>query len=282
MPYKHTTKSGKRDMRYKRENNPFFSKYSDSTDYFNVRGYENPKKKRPNYILILIPVAILVFAFYIVSSSNKKKAETQIQMIEAENSRLQAERNAEAQNSERQRIEEEKKVAESRAITLENATIIGYKPCFNIGASRNYSPYELHDKIAVVGYLENRYNNFGNEFRIMPINYNNDQKERLELVHNTNLTSLANLFPSIEKAGSNGSMNSYYCIFFLTKTYENDISKYILNNYIFLGDIVGKTKDAAGKPDVKQNILEDWVINNYKNQTIQFLKTVTPIAEKET
>ena len=204
-----------------------------------------------------------------------------IKAIETANAQAQAERDAHARKiaAEEQKRQEERRAAEARTNTLKNAIIMGYKPCFNIGGSNNETPYESYPKIAVAGYLENRYNSFGNEFTVKPINFNNNQRGSLSLISTTDLTALTNLFSSISKKEAYGSMNSHYGIFFLTKTNENGFSKYILENYIFIGDILGKAKESAGRADVQQLPLEEWILANIGKQNIQFLNTVSTVTK---
>jgi hypothetical protein len=210
---------------------------------------------------------------------------SRIKAIETANAQAQAEKDAQVARkvAEEQKRLEERIAAENRANTLKTAMIMDYKPCFNIGGSNNETPYELYPKIAVVGYLENRYNSFGDEFTVKPVNFNHDQRDSLRLISTTSLTALVNLFLSIVKKDSYGSMNSYYCISFLTKTNENIYSnsdtykKYKLDSYIVLDNIVDINNLPAGSS--MQTSLEEWILNNNGKQNIQFLNTVAAITE---
>jgi hypothetical protein len=198
-----------------------------------------------------------------------------IKAIEAVNAEAQAKREDEARRiaAEEQKRQDERRAVEARANTLKNAIIMGYKPCFNIEGSNNETPYAPFQKIAVIGYLQNGHNR---EYSIRPINFNNNQRGILSLAETATLT---NLFPSISdkpRYGGYGdnTTESYYCIFFLTQTNKNNISYYILDHYLFLGDIVNKTKESAGRADVKQTLLEDWILTNNGKQDIPLLNTV--------
>ena len=209
---------------------------------------------------------------------------SRISEIESTNARMQVEIAEEAQRqaAEEQRRLDEIRVAEHRAFTLENASILGYKPCFNIEGSNNQTPYERHEKILVVGYIENRYNSFGDEFRIMPINFNNNQRGMLELIRSTSLRNITNIFPNISKSGSSGSFNSYYCIFFITKNLENGISRYNLDSFIYLGDIIGKTRETTVRADVQQRSLEEWILNNLEQQNLPNHNIITTVLDNNT
>jgi hypothetical protein len=203
-----------------------------------------------------------------------------IKAIETVNAETQAKREAEARRiaAEEQKRHEEKQAAEARSDTLKNAMIMGYKPCFNIDGSNNDTPYKSYPKIAVVGYVENSHDR---QFTVKPINFNNDQRENLSLIVTPDLI---NLFPGISTKPRYGSYrdnttNSYYSIFFLTQSNKNGLSYYIIDSYIFLGDIIGKTKESTGRADVKQTLLEDWILTNNGKQNIQFLNIITAVTE---
>jgi hypothetical protein len=205
-----------------------------------------------------------------------------IRIIETENAKAQAERDARAREiaAEEQRRQDERRSAENRVNMLKNAMIMDYKPCFNIDGSNNDTPYKSYPKIAVVGYVENGHDN---QFTVKPINYNNNQRENLSIIVTP---ALINLFPIISTKPRYGSYrdnttNSYYSIFFLTQSNKNGLSYYTIDSYIFLGDIVGKTKESAGRADVKQTFLEDWILTNNGKQNIQSLNIITAVIETE-
>jgi energy-coupling factor transporter transmembrane protein EcfT len=244
--------------------------------------YRKAKKPKIKMAFVILVGIISIITVISVVPKNKnineqieqdKSKEIAQQIDNPTNTNTQAETNIQTQGviAEEQIGQEDRRGVENRSGTLQAAMIMDYKPCFNIGGSRNETPYEAYHKIAVVGYLENRYNSFGDEFIIKPINFNNNQRENLTLVSTTALTAISSLFQNTEKTGSSGSMNSYYCIFFLTKSNENGFSKYIVDSYIFLGDIIGKGIESTGRSDVKQASLEDWILNNDGKQSIQFL-----------
>jgi hypothetical protein len=206
-----------------------------------------------------------------------------IKAIETANAQAQAAKDAEARRiaTEEQKRQEERQAAEARSNTLRNAMIMGYKPCFNIDGSNNETPYGSYPKIAVVGYVENSHDN---QFTVKPINFNNNQRGNLSLIVTP---ALINLFPSISTKPRYGSYrdnttNSYYSIFFLTQSNKNGLAYYIIDSYVFLGDIIGKTRESTGRADVKQTLLEDWILTNNEKQNIQFLNIATVTETRNT
>jgi hypothetical protein len=173
----------------------------------------------------------------------------------------EAERQAEEQRQQQAERREARNTARDRTRILVNSTVHnGYKPCFNIEGSSDATPYGEFPKIAVVGYFENVHEN---EYKIWPVNYNRNQRGRLTISVDTNHR---NLFKEIAPRPQMGigykdtSTRSYICIFFLSR---NPNGNYTIDDYTFYGDLVNEDETKIYAQNISQNVLEEWILQNY-------------------
>jgi hypothetical protein len=173
----------------------------------------------------------------------------------------EAERQTELQRQQEAARREARNVERDRSRILMNATVHGgYKPCFNIDGSLDPTPYAEYGKIAVVGYF---YNSYENLYRINPVNYNNNQRGGISLsVNAENRNIFREIAPPPQRGigYNNTTTQSYYCIFFLTR---NPNGEYSIGDYIFYGDLINEDETRIYAGSLKQNILEEWIIQNY-------------------
>ena len=232
MPYKHTTKSGKRDMRYKRENNPFRSNYS-GYDYNSFNIINNGKQKKHRYY---IPIVIIAFACFIgvfLITPSIKKAEMQ-----------------------------KKKTQSEATIQIINSTTVlgGYKPCF--GTNNAFSDA---NKIAICGAVY--YNSINDVFKI---EYADDLEKKSTQTNSLSLDRISarSYFTNNNTMGINTFDFPYYGIIFLTKNNNTYLLDNIVPYYYQFEGLVKKITSltliqySESEKERGIPILDTWILEN--------------------
>jgi hypothetical protein len=168
----------------------------------------------------------------------RRTNEIQLSAIAASEQKAEQEKQAAAEAQARQN---ERNTARERSRLLTRSTVKGgYKPC--IGTGNEF--YSEHEKIMVYGYILNG--------RISDMN-NPTLKMDIRLVSSANTNQI------IRETNRSGSSQSYECIFFLTKSSNNE---YIIDDYILYGDLINKNPSSVFTNNYRNDVIDEWILQN--------------------